>query len=507
MGKSPNERDAPLEMQPEEFRSAGHALVDRIADFLGTLRDRPVAGGHEPAAIRERLGAGGMPEMGAAPGPLLEEAAGLLFENSVLPGHPRFFAYVVGAGAPIGALADLLAASVNQNVGAWHLAPMATEIETQTIRWIAEMLGLPSTAGGLLTSGGNMANFIGFLAARRARAPWDVRANGMSAPGAPALRLYATAETHTWLHKAVDLFGLGTDALRWVATDAELRMDVRDLERLVREDRAAGRLPFLIIASAGTVSTGAVDPLPRLSEIARREGLWLHVDGAYGGFAAGVPGAPADLAGVALADSVAVDPHKWLYAPLEAGCALVRDPAILPATFEYRPPYYPAEKDEELIDYHSHGPQNSRGLRALKVWLGLRMAGRAGYRAMIAGDIALARRLFDGAARHPELEAGTLGLSITTFRYVPADLRASASRDEAYLDGLNAALLERLQAEGDVYLSNAVVRDRYLLRSCIVNFRTTEADVDAVPEIVARAGRALDREMRGALGAPERGRR
>ncbi|MGE5414381.1 MAG: pyridoxal phosphate-dependent decarboxylase family protein [Syntrophomonadaceae bacterium] len=495
-GKGPTDRDAPLEMRPEEFRSLGHGLVDRIADFLASLRERPVAGGQPPAEIRKRLDGGGLPERGSPPGPLLEEAGRLLFENSVLPGHPRFLGYVIGAGAPIGALADLLASSVNQNVGAWHLAPMATEMEAQTVRWIAEMLGLPPGTGGLLTSGGNMANFVGFLAARRARVTWDARTGGMGAAGAPALRLYATEETHTWIDKAVDLFGLGTGALRAVATDRELRMDTGDLERLIREDREAGRLPFLVVASGGTVSTGAVDPLPRIAAIARREGLWLHVDGAYGGFAAGVPGAPEDLAGLAQADSVAVDPHKWLYAPLEAGCALVRDPAILRSTFEHRPPYYRKDEDEDLIDYHSYGPQNSRGLRALKVWLGLRMAGREGYRAMIAGDIALAQRLYEAVGRHPELEAGSVSLSVTTFRYVPPDLESSPSRDEAYLDRLNAALLERLQADGDVYLSNAVVHGRYLLRSCIVNFRTTEADADAVPEIVARAGREIDRRMR-----------
>ncbi len=489
-------RRAPLEMRPEEFRSLGHALVDRIAGFLGSLRDLPVATGEEPAAVRARLGGDRLPEHGASAGALLDEAARLVLENSVLPGHPRFLAYVVGAGAPIGALGDLLAGAVNQNVGAWHLAPMATEIEAQTVRWIGELLGFPAGGGGILTSGGNMANFVGFLAGRRAKIPWDCRAAGVAPAGAPALRLYATAETHTWIHKAADLFGLGTDAIRSVATDAELRMETEDLERLVREDRAAGRLPFLVVASAGTVSTGAVDPLPRIAEIARREGLWFHVDGAYGGFAAGVPGTPEDLRGVALADSIAVDPHKWLYAPLEAGCALVRDPKILPATFEYRPPYYPPEKDDDLVDYHSRGPQNSRGFRALKVWLGLRLAGREGYRAMIAEDMALARRLFEAAGRHAELEAATLGLSITTFRYVPEDMAAPAGRDEAYLDRLNTALLDRLQRGGEAYLSNAVVRDRFLLRSCIVNFRTSAGDVDAVPELVARIGRALDREMR-----------
>jgi glutamate/tyrosine decarboxylase-like PLP-dependent enzyme len=493
--EDPDRRAAPLDMDPEDFRSLGHALVDRVADFLASLPGRPVAPGLEPEQVRARLGGTGLPAAAAPAGPLLEEAARLLFEGSVFPGHPRFMGYVVGPGTPVGALADLLAAAVNQNVGAWYLAPMATEIEAQTIRWIAELLGFPTSCGGLLTSGGNVANFVGFLAARRAKTPWPASRAGLAAPGARPLSVYATSETHTWLHKAADLFGLGTDAIRWVAVDAQLRMDPADLERRIREDRAAQRLPFLLVANGGTVSTGAVDPLPRLAEIARREGLWFHVDGAYGGFAAGVEGAPADLAGLALADSVAVDPHKWLYAPLEAGCALVRDPKALLATFEHRPPYYqPAEKEADTVDYHSYGPQNSRGLRALKVWLGLRMAGRDGYRRMIADDIALAGRLYDAVARHPELEARTRGLSITTFRFAPRD--GGGSRDEAYLDRLNTALVERLQRGGEVYLSNAVVGGRFLLRCCIVNFRTNARDVDAVPEIVARAGRALDREMR-----------
>jgi len=291
-----------------------------------------------------------------------------------------------------------------------------------------------------------------------------------------------------------------------VAADAGQRMDTADLERQIGEDRAAGRHPFLVVGSAGTVSTGAVDPLPRIAEICRRERLWFHVDAAYGGFAARLPGAPADFAGLALADSVAVDPHKWLYAPLEAGCALVRSSGKLLDAFEFRPPYYRGpEESEEFPDYHSYGMQNSRGFRALKVWLALRLAGRDGYRRMIGDDMALAKRLFEAARKHPELEAVTLGLSITTFRFIPPDLAAARTEaDEEYLDRLNAALLERLQHEGEVYLSNAVVRGRYLLRSCVVNFRTSERDIDAIPEIVARSARALDRQMRPGENGPAR---
>jgi aromatic-L-amino-acid decarboxylase len=485
-------------MPPAEFREVGHALVDRIADFLSTLSSLPVAPGLSPPEVRARLGGAGLPEEGQPAGRLLGDAADLLFANSVLSAHPRFLGYIVGSAAPIGALADLLASAVNQNVGAWHLSPLATELEGQAVRWIAEMVGYPTDCGGLLTSGGNIANFVGFLAARRAKAPWPIRSAGVASAGAPALRLYASHGTHTWVQKAADLFGLGTDAIGWVETDSDERINLDALERSIRDDRAAGRHPFLVVANGGTVSTGAVDPLARIAEVCRREGLWFHVDAAYGGFAARVPGAPADLAGLALADSVAVDPHKWLYAPLEAGCALVRDPGQLREAFEFRPPYYrPHEEGQDYVDYHTYGMQNSRGFRGLKVWLALRLAGRDGYRRMIGDDIALARRLYDGAASHAELEAGTLGLSVTTFRFVPQDIGSGRiPRDEEYLDRLNAALVERLQAGGEVYLTNAFVRGRYYLRTCIVNFRTSRRDIDAIPEIVARAGRALDREMR-----------
>src|SRR5262249_4175180 len=239
----------------------------------------------------------------------------------------------------IGALGDLLAASVNANVGANILSPMATELEAQTIRWIAELIGYPTDCGGLLVSGGNMANMIGLLAARKAKLPWDVRTKGMLGGAGRQLRLYASEETHTWVQKAADLAGLGTDAIRWIPTDDHLRMDTTALRAVLAEDLERGDLPFLLVGTAGSVSTGAIDPLPELAEIGREYGLWFHVDGAYGGLAAMLPDASEDLKGLSLADSVAVDPHKWLYAPLEAGCALVRDRRAMQDAFNYHPVY------------------------------------------------------------------------------------------------------------------------------------------------------------------------
>ena len=333
-----------------------------------------------PAEARRRVGQGPLPESGAEPRALIDEAAELLFDGCRFNGHPRSWGYVIGSPAPIGMLADFLASAVNPNLAAWTSAPLPTEIELQAVRWIAELLGYPGDCGGLLTSGGNAANFIGFLAARRARAGWDLGREGLAA-GPARLRVYASPETHTWLDKAADLFGLGREAIRWVATDGDLRMDPGALETQIAADLAAGERPFLIVGAAGTVSTGAVDPLPRMAAIARRHGLWLHVDGAYGAPAVLAPDATAELLGLREADSIAIDAHKWLCVPLEAGCALVRDRRALQATFAHRPDYYHygAGQAEEITHFHELGLQNSRGFRALKVWLALRVGGRAAY--------------------------------------------------------------------------------------------------------------------------------
>jgi glutamate/tyrosine decarboxylase-like PLP-dependent enzyme len=496
-------RDAPLDIAPDRFRAIGHQLVDRIADLLASIPERPVTRDESPSIIREALGLnGGLPEEGDDPAAILDLAARLIADHSLFNGHPRFFGYITSSPAPIGMLGDLLAAAVNPNVGGWLLSPAASEIEGQTIRWIAELIGYPATSGGLLVSGGNMANMVCFLAARAAGARWDVRADGVNDGTRPPLRCYGSAETHTWIQKAADLAGIGTAGIRWIPTDQAQRMDVAVLARRLAEDEAAGDLPFIVVGTAGSVSTGAVDPLEAIAALCRQHRVWFHVDGAYGGFAAAVPDAPADLRALAAADSVAVDPHKWLYAPLEAGCALVRDADALRRAFSYHPPYY--HFNEQATNYVDFGPQNSRGFRALKVWLALRQAGASGYRRMIADDIALSRAMSEAIAAHPELEVITQELSITTFRYVPADLRGNASPAVVeYLDALNRALLDAMQRGGEAFVSNAIVSGRYVLRACIVNFHTTLADVQALPEIVRRAGALIDRSLRRPFSNPK----
>ena len=493
------QRQAPLAMDAEQFRALGHALVDEIASQLASIPRGPVTRDRSPSAVRAALGLNSaLPAEGTDAATLLATTTTQLFEHSLFNGHPRFFGYITSSPAPIGILGDFLASALNPNVGAWMLSPAASEIEAQTIRWIAELIGYPTDCGGILVSGGNMANFVGFLAARAARAGFDIRGEGVRSDR--QLVVYASAETHTWIQKATDLAGLGTASIRWIQTDEALRMDVAALERRIDADTVEGRVPLVVIGTAGSVSTGAVDPLAEIARVCRERGIWFHVDGAYGGVAAAAPDVPSDLRALTLADSVAVDPHKWLYAPIEAGCALVRDPAALRGAFSYHPAYY--HFDEQGTNYVDYGPQNSRGFRALKVWLALKQIGADGYRRMIADDMMLSRAMAAAIARHPDLELLTQALSIATFRFVPADLRSShgEGRIAEYLNRLNEALLDAIQRGGEAFVSNAVIGGRYALRACIVNFHTTPDDVEAIPEIVARLGRELDGRMRESAG-------
>jgi glutamate/tyrosine decarboxylase-like PLP-dependent enzyme len=492
------EARAASDMSADEFRAAGHRLIDALADFYASLPARPVTRGESARELRALLPPQPLPAEGRSGAELLAEITPLLFDHSLHNGHPRFFGYITSSAAPLGALADLLAAGINQNCGLRDLAPLANEIEIETVRWLAELIGFPTPCGGLMVSGGNVANIVALLAARRARLDWDLRREGLVAsPGRP--RVYASRETHTWIQKAADVAGLGTDAIRWIATDTEQRMDTEDLTRALERDRAAGELPFMVVGTAGNVSTGAIDPLAEIAAIAKDHALWFHVDGAYGAPAACLPEAPGSLKALALADSVALDPHKWLYAPIEAACTLVRDPAALKNAFSFRPPYYRLgdADDEGGLDYFEHGLQNTRGFRALQVWLCLRQAGRRGYEARIREDIALAARLFAKAEAAPELEPGTRHLSIATLRYRPVDAGSSPAWQE-YLNELNRMLLVELQEGGEAYLSNAVIGERYFLRACIVNFRTRASDVDALIEIVIRLGETIDARDRPA---------
>jgi len=488
-------RKAPIEMTPDEFREVGRQLVDDIADFMQSLSQRPVGRDEQPSDIHKILPKE-LPDDGTDPGKLLQEFTPAFFDHSLFNGHPRFYGYVTSAPAPIGGLADLLAAAVNPNLGGWQLSPMASEIEKQCVRWIAEMIGFPTDGSGLFVSGGNVANFLCFLAARQAKAGWNIRDEGIAKSDGRML-VYATSETHTWIQKAMNLFGHGTDAIQTIPIDSNLRADVESLHKTIEDDRRRGDHPFLIVGTGGTVGTGTIDPLPDMAAVAREYDMWFHVDGAYGALAAMLPDASSDLKGLNEADSVAVDPHKWLYSPLEAGCVLVRDPDALTNAFSYKPPYYHFEvEDEPKTNFYEYGLQNSRGFRALKTWLGIRQVGRKGCVKMIADDVALSKAMYRVADADPQLEACTQNLSITTFRYVPSDLTSRSEKVEQYLNDLNEAILVRLKHSGESFFSSTFIEGKFVLRGCIVNFRTSLEDIEAIPDIIKRHGKAADTEMR-----------
>jgi len=490
------ERSIPVKMSKEEFKKVGYYLIDSIADFFDNIESRPVTTGETGPQLQSILGTDSLPASGMAPEVIMKRATELLYNHSLFNGHPKFLGYITSSATPIGALADLLSTAVNPNVGANILSPMATEIEKQTIRWLAELIGVSPESGGILVSGGNMANFTAFLAARTAKAPKSTKVEGMSNNTA-RLVVYCSTATHAWIEKAAFFFGIGTKGIRWIAQQDNGKINLELLEQAIIQDLKNGYSPMMVIGNAGDVSTGAIDDLNGIGIICKKYNLWFHIDGAYGAPAAVIPSLKSSFDGMADADSIAIDPHKWLYSPLEAGCTLVKDPNTLIDAYSAHPVYYNfSNAESQPHNYYEYGFQNSRGFRALKVWAALQHVGRDGYVKMIGHNIELAQLLFRLANQHPELEAMTQNLSITTLRFVPVGELPEIETNNEFLNKLNEALLNRLQRGGKVFLSNAVVRDKYCLRGCIVNFRTSEKDIEEIVETIVSEGRRIHDEMR-----------
>lgn len=489
-------RTTSILMDKGEFQKIGYQLIDRLSSFIETINERPVTTGESSRQLQTILGNDSLCEQGLPAQEIMSRATDLLLNHSLLNGHPKFFGYITSSPAPLGALADLLAATVNPNVGANILSPITTEIEKQTIKWLTEFIGVSSTYGGILVSGGNMANFTAFLTARTVKAPKTIKEDGIS-NSLMKLVVYCPSSTHTWIEKAAVLFGLGLKAIRWIKVDETHKMDNAVLEQTIKDDLKNGCKPLMVIGTAGDVSTGAVDDLKGIAAICKRYDLWFHVDGAYGIPAAIIPEIKPMFDGIDEADSIALDPHKWLYSPLEAGCTLIKNPNHLLETYSSHPVYYNFASDDENIshNYYEYGLQNSRGFRALKIWTSLQHLGRTGYAKLISEDIQLSKLLFQLAEEHPELEAITQNLSITTFRYVPECSIKDPIKKENYINALNETLLNKLQMEGEVFLSNAVLGGKYCLRSCIVNFRTSKKDIKETIEIIVRNGRKIHNNM------------
>ncbi|HEX6399461.1 MAG TPA: aminotransferase class V-fold PLP-dependent enzyme [Actinomycetota bacterium] len=500
------ERPAPVRDLDWDAARA-RAFTDRVADLyeelLTRLRDLPVSGTWGTGEVRRAVTLP-VPDDPMSEDDLIAYLRTITFEYSGYLGHPRFYAYISGAGTVPGAAADLLAAGLNANAGGWRLAPAATEIEMGLCRWFAQdVFGLPETAGGALTSGGAMANFIALKVARDAKAGWDIRREGVAA--GPPLGLYLSTETHVVSIRGADMLGLGAGNVRRIPVGEDYRIDVDDLRKTISEDRDAGVRPFAVVANAGTVSTGVVDPLEEIAAICDDEDLWFHVDAAYGGPAMLADDLRPLFSGIERADSIAFDPHKWLYTPQSGGCILVRDMEQMRRAFDVDYVAYVVKDEEHTdwgIDLGRHSPNFSRGFWSLKVWLSLLAHGRTAYARRISHDAELARYLGARAEEEEEFELMTpVGLSITCFRYVPADLsstgpHANVAGRDGYLDELNNRLMTAIQLDGRVYCSNAVLEGRFCLRSCIVNYRTEAEDMDALLDVASELGAKLDAELR-----------
>lgn len=492
--------DAGLGMAPEEFRRLGYQAVDLAAAHLAGMRQGPV---FLPMTPDERLALldGSLPEAGEEPERILERFTADVLPHPMGNGHPRFFGWVNSPPAPIGAIAELLAGAMGPSCAGGDHA--AIYLERCALRWLMELIGFPTEGSmGILVSGGSMASLTGLAVARHRAAlkdGWNDRELGLQSlpdgSGRRPLTFYLSSEGHTTLRKAAELLGLGGATVRTVPVDADFRMNVPDLRAAIQSDRAAGLRPFCVVASAGTVATGAIDPLDQIADICAAEGLWLHVDGAYGAVGVLDSDVAPRFAGMERADSLAIDPHKWLSVPMECGCALVRDGALLRDTFSLVPPYLRTEEGKGvggLPWFSEYGFQQSRGFRALKLWMILRQAGRAGLASMIARHNALAQQLAAIVDAAPDLERlAPVSLSIVCFRYAPPALR----HDDARLDALNKAIMEAIQSSGEAFITQAILNGRFALRANVLHYGTTVDDIAALIGLVRQTGQRLMAEI------------
>ena len=450
-----------------------------MSDYLGNLRDRGVYRHMFSRRIRDRLDAT-LPTKGTDFDGLLR-----VFREDIIPfsrqnAHPRMFGYVQSPGTPIAAFADLLASTLNANLTVWRSAPAPVEVERLTIDWIRQILGFNAEAGGLFVSGGSMANLAALAAARQTKDCSSGR-----------LRIYASSETHFSIVKAAALLGIGRENVCHIAVDERFRIRMDDLVVKITADLEAGCVPLCVVANAGTVNTGAVDPLAEIREIANRFQLWMHVDGSYGALAILAKSARELFAGIERADSVALDPHKWLYLPVDVGCVIYRDPEIVHAAFAHEAEYTRiiGQEADEAFAFWDYGPELSRRFRALKVWMLLKGVGVDALSEAIENNLACARHLESMVRASDDFEmAAPVELSIFCFRHMPAQLRNESPKT---IDAFNERLLVALQRDGSSYLSNATLGGRFALRGCVLNYRTTLHDIEILLDDLRRVAKSL----------------
>jgi glutamate/tyrosine decarboxylase-like PLP-dependent enzyme len=484
--------DISLDLSKAALDEIASTAASLVAEYFTHIAERPVIApnhaGKTKAAIDVELPLEGRPLE-----ELIDECRTVM-DLSRHNGHPRFFGYVASPSTPVGAYADLIASALNANITCWRSGPAGTEIEQVVVRWLGSIIRYDDDAKGLLTSGGSMANMIALLIASRRKSPEAAR-QGLWNAG-PPMTIYASEEVHMSIAKAADILGFGRDQVRVVNCDERQRMRVENVVTRIKTDLQNGFRPFCVVGSAGTVNTGVVDPLNEIADVAREFDLWFHVDGAYG-----APGVldqrKSELfAGLERADSVSLDPHKWLYVPVDAGCLLFRDPVAAAGGFSTEDADYikvHGLADDAAFAYWDYGVELSRRFRALKVWLTLGYYGVNRIAESIANDMAMAAYMGELVSKAEDFELlAPVELSICCFRYVPREL--VGNDDE--LNKLNEEILGVVQTGGRAYVSNATVNGKFALRACITNFRTTKADVEQTIDVVRNAAKTATDKIR-----------
>jgi len=473
-----------LDIDEQALGDITRQATQLVAEYFNTISERPVRAENHAGKTTDALDVD-LPLQGVPLERLIDECR-TIFDLSRHNGHPRFFGYVASPSTPIGAYGDLIAGALNANITCWRSGPAGTELERLVVRWLGSLIQYDRAAHGLLTSGGSMANMIALLVASRRKLGDEASRRGLWNQGSP-LTIYASEEVHMSIPKAADILGLGRDNVRVIACDDRQRMRVDELRQQIEKDLRDGFKPCCVVASAGTVNTGVVDPLNEIADVANEFDLWFHVDGAYG-----APGILDErkkplFHGLERADSVSLDPHKWLYVPVDAGCLLFRDPRPVAFAFNTEDADYikvHGHSDDEAFAFWDYGVELSRRFRALKVWLTLSYYGAQRIAEAVSDDISLAAYLGELVSAADDFELlAPVELSICCFRYVPP------GRDTD-LDQLNALIMSRVQTSGRAYLSNATVNGHFALRACITNFRTTKSDIELTLETIRDAARS-----------------
>jgi aromatic-L-amino-acid/L-tryptophan decarboxylase len=485
-----------LTLDPEDWegiRKLGHRMVDDMLDHMATLRQQP-AWQPLPESVRETL---------EQPLPMKPGAAEDVYEEfltNVLPytsgnRHPRSWGWVRGNGTALGMLADMLASGINAHLGGGQQAP--TLVEEQVLTWLKEMMGMPATASGLLTSGGTMANLLGLAVARHAKAGFDIREEGLQGRH-PRLVVYCSTETHMWARKSMEFLGLGHQSLRQIPVDENYRIRIPELAEQIAADRSAGLRPIAVLGTAGTVSTGAVDDLTGLAQLCREHGLWFHVDGAFGALLRVSPRYAPMLRGMEQADSLAFDLHKWMYLPFDIGCVLIRDAAAHTAAFSAPASYLePAERGMLAggMAFSDRGLELTRNFKALKVWMSLKTHGVSSFAALIEQNMEQSQHLSHAVEADRELELlAPTSMNIVCFRYRPLRNASRLPLDAETLNTLNRELVVRIQESGRYVVSGTVLGERYAIRVANTNHRSRMEDFDSLTRDVVQTGREIWRE-------------